>query len=121
MDVVSLFVVAALVVPPALIYPGWRRFDAALPERTLMLFFPALGAALWLLVTIAFAAIHVTGLPNLALEIPITAVIAVAIAYVKFLYLRPESRLGRYRIPIVFALLLIAIVVLRLAMPELGE
>lgn len=112
-----------LVLPVAAIYPGWKREKSLRPTGIGPLMLPFSALALWIAVSFAMALLNVKdgSLSNLLVEGAIVAWAAVAIAYAGFLVLGPRSRFQARRGTVTYASLFVAVVLVRILVPELGE
>lgn len=113
-----LLLVAMVMVPMALIYPGWCKADQRKRQGASVLFLPLAGMALW--GALIVAGLGAQSLANLV-EVVIVCAMAVVVAYVKFHVLDHEIKSAVKSSAVAWGLLAIAVIVLRLLMPLLPE
>lgn len=107
-----------ILIPIALIYPGWRKASQSESQGSIAFFLPTIGISLWL--SLMGSGVGAQSLSNLV-EVYFVCAIAVAVAYLKFnlLNARIKSTLGSGLVAC--GVLTIAVVALRLLMPVLPE
>lgn len=113
-----LFLVSIVMVPMALIYPGWRKADQRKRQGASVFFLPLMGIFLW--GALVSARLGAQSLSNLV-ELYAVAAMAVAAAYVKFHLLDHKFKSRGRSTAAAWALLAIAVIGLRLLMPVLPE
>jgi len=113
---IAWFMMMAL--PVFLILPGWLWFRRKRKQSVWLLALPVFGVGLWL--ALALAGVGAQSLSNI-IELFYIAVIAVVVAYVKFLAFDRMSALQARGTAIAFAAIALTTIGLRLFMPLLPE
>lgn len=113
-----LFLASIVLLPMALIYPGWRKADQGKMQGAAVLFLPLMGIVLW--GALIFAGLGAQSMSNL-IEVYIVCAMAVSIAYIKFYLFDYKFQSAWKSTVAACAMLAIAVIALRMLMPVLPE